>query len=101
MTKYNVHETYTPDDTHTNRSNRQGSFESNSTDLKELTVQARLALDKPEPIRWIEERVEEYIREMVEESADQLEGQNPDGFDVVLFDNNGEWHLEVTKEYEE
>ena len=93
MPKYNVHETYTPDDTHANRSYRQGSFESDSTDLKELFIQARLALDKSKD--------REYIREMAEESADQLEGQNPNAFDAVMFDNNGEWHLEVTKEYEE
>jgi len=94
--KYKVLETYTPDDTHSDRTRKNGEFESDSTDLLELALLARIACyDK-----WDEEFAEETkdnIRRRLRESdvADQLADQELEAFEFTLFGNSGEWCLEV------
>jgi hypothetical protein len=89
MAHYKVHETYTPDDTNKDRTRRDAEFTSDSNDLTELAIQARIACEKAHPFELVR------IRRLVQESADQLEGQATDDFEITLFSNNGEWYLEV------
>lgn len=93
MTRYKVRQTFTPDDTTRDRDRKNAEFVSESTDLVELAFHARLAiLGLPTNVR-----AQKAAREMVEESADQLEGQEAEAFSLILFTNNGEYELEVER----
>lgn len=93
MTRYEVRETYTPDDPSVDRQRKQAEFVNESDDIKELAFNARLAiLNMP-----TNPEMQEAARRMVEESADQLDNQHPDAFEIILFGNNGEWLLEVER----
>lgn len=94
--KYKVHETYTPDDPDADRSRRDAAFESDSTDLVELAFLARKACY----LREIDPETENSIRAILNESdaTGQLEDQDANGFEFILFSNCGEWCLEVEAE---
>lgn len=93
MTRYKVIQTYTPDDTSRNRDHKEAEFVNESTDLVELAYHARLAiLGLPTDVN-----VQNAARRLVEESADQLEDQEPEAFVVILFTNNGEYELDVER----
>lgn len=93
MTRYKVIQTYTPDDTRNNRDRKEAEFVNESTDLVELAFHARLAvLGLP-----TDAKVQRVAREMVEESADQLDDQEPEAFTVILFTMDGEYELEVER----
>lgn len=91
--KYTVERTYTPDSPHGDRTRATANFESESTDLVELALQAQLAcLDRP-----VTQEMIDHFRGMVNESSDQLSDQDNDCFEITLFGNSGEWYLEVEK----
>lgn len=91
--KYKVLETYTPDDTHSDRTRKNGEFESDSTDLLELALLARVAC-YADPVSEI---TKDTIRSRLRDSnvADQLADQEISGFEFLIFGNSGEWCLEV------
>jgi len=93
MTHYKVTQTYTPDDTSLDRDHKEAEFVNESTDLEELAFHARLAILG----LTTDAKTQKDIREMVEESSDQLEDQEPEAFTIVLFDDNGKYELNVER----
>ena len=92
--KYKVKEVYTPDNTDLDRKRYEAEFESDSTDLLELAVQARTACHEPEART---EKTITNIRKQLEQDdvLGQLEGQDPTYLDFTIWSNNGEWELTV------
>ena len=92
--KYTVNEVYTPEDTDLDRKRFQTEFESKSTDLFELAVQARTACH-PSDSRT-EETIANIRKALVNDDVlEQLEGQDHTFFDFLMFGNNGEWEISV------
>lgn len=92
--KYKVKEVYTPDDTDLDRKRYEAEFESDSTDLLELAVQARIACHQPDT------RTEETIANIRQhlkhdDVLGQLEGQNQTYFNFLMWGNNGEWEITI------
>lgn len=93
--KYKVEETYTPDDIGLDRSRREAEFESESTDILELAILARMACYNTH----VSGETEENIRRKMSYQcmADQLADYTTDNFEFVIFDSNGEWAFCVNK----
>lgn len=92
--KYKVNEVYTPDDTDLDRKRYKAEFESDSTDLLELAVQARIACHQPDS--RIEETITNIRKHLEHDDVlAQLEGQDPKCFDFLIWGNNGEWEITV------
>jgi hypothetical protein len=92
--RYKVREVYTPDDAECDRARREGSFESDSTDLFELALLARKScytgdiVPKDEALR---KRLE--FDDVSEQLAD---GEyEPSYFEFKLWENSGEWDITV------
>jgi hypothetical protein len=98
--KYKVREIYTPENEEADRSRQNFTFYSDSTDLVELAVQARIACHgRSVTPHIISPETEANIRRAIKESdvAGQLQDEDYDTgyFEFLLFGSDGEWLLKV------
>jgi hypothetical protein len=90
MAKFQIKETYTPDDPNLERGREQGEFYSDSGNPIQIVKAGLAALGH-----------EEFTSEFADEIADQLKGENflddwnENGWEVTLCANDGEYHLAV------
>lgn len=110
MAQYTVTEVYTPHDTDLDRKRCEAKFESESTDLFELAVQARIACyNSP-----VDDETVVNVRHVLEQSEvlEQLADTigihhffDRDGtsstFAFEVFGHNGDWELTVTRHIDE
>ena len=91
--EYCVKETYTPDDDEQDRSRREAQFTTESVDLVEVGLQARVATYS----RAVSDETLERIRQVFVDSdvEGQVRDQEIGSFEFVLFSMNGEWALNV------
>lgn len=96
--KYKVREVWTPEDVECNRRRRDAEFESDSTDINELALLARIACYPNE----VTEKTKENIVKAME--CDDVEDQLRDYaledgyFEYKLFGGSGEWDIAVEAE---